>query len=458
MVDTTHERDTIFALSSGSQRAAVAVIRVSGPRAGMALERLAGRLPKPRTAAMRVLRESPDGPVLDQALVLWLPGPNSETGEDVAELQVHGSRAVVAAVYRVLGAMPGFRLAEPGEFARRAFEAGKLDLTAAEGIADLVDAETQAQRVQALAQVTGRLGGLYDGWRRAIIEAMALAEAAIDFSDEGDVGAKAMQEAREAARRLSGEISRHLGGASRGEIVRSGFRVVLAGAPNVGKSSLLNALARRDVAIVSAEAGTTRDVVEARLDLGGLVVLVSDTAGIRETQGTVEREGIRRTLERARDADLVVWVREAGAVGVGGAKPDEVLRAEATGRSVTVVNKIDLAPGVPPIGEGEIAISAVTGAGLDMLAAELARRAAESGGLGGGYGDDRGLVPTSERHRIHLGQAIEALDALVEVSWQQAELGAEDLRRAADALGRLTGRVDPEDVLSAIFGRFCIGK
>lgn len=455
MVDTTHARDTIFALSSGSQRAAVAVIRVSGPQAGTALERLAGRLPKPRYAAMRVLREFPDGPVLDQALVLWLPGPNSETGEDVAELQVHGSRAVVAAVYRVLGAMPGFRLAEPGEFARRAFEAGKLDLTAAEGIADLVDAETEAQRRQALAQVTGQLAGLYDRWRRQIIDAMALAEAAIDFSDEGDVGEQAMAWALDEAGSLRSAIARHLEGASRGEIVRSGFRVVLAGAPNVGKSSLLNALARRDVAIVSEEAGTTRDVVEARLDLGGMVVLVSDTAGIRETQGAVEREGIRRTLERAREADLVVWVREAGNGGGAEAKPEEVRRAEAARRSVTVVNKIDLVPGTP-VGVGEIAVSARTGVGLDALTAELARRAAEGGGLD--MGGDRGLVPTSERHRLHLGEALAALDTFIAASWQQAELGAEDLRRVANALGRLTGRVDPEDVLSAIFGRFCIGK
>lgn len=457
MVDTTHDRDTIFALSSGSQRAAVAVIRVSGPQAGLALERLAGRLPKPRYAAMRVLREFPGGPVLDQALVLWLPGPNSETGEDVAELQVHGSRAVVAAVYRVLGAMAGLRLAEPGEFARRAFEAGKLDLTAAEGIADLVDAETEAQRRQALAQVTGQLAGLYDGWRRQIIDAMALAEAAIDFSDEGDVGAKAMDGALEAARRLRGDISRHVEGASRGEIVRCGFRVVLAGAPNVGKSSLLNALARRDVAIVSEEAGTTRDVVEARLDLGGMVVLVSDTAGIRETEGVVEREGIRRTLERARESDLVVWVREASAGGglSHTVEPEEVARAKAAGRALTAVNKIDLLPGAA-VEPGEIAISAKTGVGLDALTAELARRAALGGGVGAG--EDCGLVPTSERHRIHLGQALAALDAFIGSSWRQAELGAEDLRRAADALGRLTGRVDPEDVLSAIFGRFCIGK
>ena len=303
--------DTIFALSSGHGRAGVAVIRVSGPNAGIVIDRMASPRPKPRFAAFRTITDPGSGEVLDQALVLWFPAPKSETGEDMAELQVHGGRAVVAGVFEAIGGIEGCRLAEPGEFARRAFENGKLDLTGVEGLADLIDAETAAQRRQALRQADGALARLYGGWRADLIEALALLEAAIDFSDEGDVARDAEAMSRERFAALRDAIARHLDDGHRGELVRDGFQVVLAGAPNSGKSSLLNALARRDVAIVSEEAGTTRDIIEVKLDLEGLPVVVSDTAGIREAAGKVEQEGIRRALQRAGQADLVVWLVDA---------------------------------------------------------------------------------------------------------------------------------------------------
>jgi len=362
---------TIFALSSAPGRAGVAVIRISGPAAGTVLDTLAAPRPEPRSAKIRYLRRPETGEILDQALVLWFPAPRSFTGEDVAELHVHGGRAVVQAVLRAIGDIPGCRLAEPGEFARRAFENGKLDLTMAEGLADLIDAETEAQRKQALRQAGGALANLYDGWRNSLIEALALVEAAIDFSDEGDVGSETYDQAVRVVRDLEAAIRRHLADGRRGEILREGFNVVLAGPPNVGKSSLLNALARREAAIVSEEAGTTRDVIEVRLDLEGLPIVVGDTAGIREATGAVEREGIRRTLARTREADLVLWLMDASA-------PDPNLPSELTdlaGRTLWVLNKIDLCPdvGLPGVPENAIAISALTGQGGGGVTVSLRR-------------------------------------------------------------------------------------
>jgi tRNA modification GTPase len=441
---------TIFALSSGRGRAGVAVVRLSGPRASMAVEALAGRLPKPRQAAFRRLT-SPEGDLIDEALVLWFPGPKSETGEDMAEFQVHGSRAVLAALFRSLGALPEFRMAEPGEFVRRAFLNGKVDLTQVEGIADLVDAETDAQRRQALRQVTGGLAGLYDGWRQQLTVAMALVEGAIDFSDEADVSANVLREADEAVGRLASQVGAHIAGAHRGEVVRDGFRVVLAGPPNVGKSSLLNALARRDVAIVSDEAGTTRDVLEVRLDLGGVPVVLTDTAGLRDAAGKVEQEGIRRTLARAEDAHLVLWVVDALAPQP---EPAGALRG---GRApiLVVANKCD-AVSRDLAFSADVRLSAKTGEGLDHLTVELARRAADAAG-DPAAGD---LVPTSERQRVILQASLGHLDAFSKGRSEDRpiELLAEDLRLAGQQLGRLTGRIDAEDVLGAVFARFCIGK
>jgi tRNA modification GTPase len=430
---------TIFALSTAPGRAGIAVVRVSGPRAGAALDVLAGSRPEPRRAALRKIRDPETGEVLDQALILWLAGPSTETGEDMAEVHLHGGPAIVRAVLAALARQPGCRLAEPGEFARRAFENGRIDLSQAEGLADLIAAETEAQRHQAVRQMGGALSALYEGWRRELLEAMALVESAIDFSDEADVAGDAFARARGVVAKLRDAIQVHLADDHRGEILREGFRVVLAGAPNVGKSSLLNALARRDAAIVAEEAGTTRDVIEVRLDLDGLPVIVSDTAGIREAEGPVEQEGIRRTLAHARDADLVIWLTDATA--------PEAPPPDLGAQLLVVANKIDLVPAGDKPG-----VSAKTGAGIDELARLLATAAQERIGVS--------VSPaiTRTRYRTQLQTCMAALQAFMSEGQSDMELRAEDLRQAAYALGRITGRVDVEDVLGEIFGRFCIGK
>src|SRR5437868_13751551 len=303
------DRPTIFALSSGRPPAAIAVVRVSGPQARAALEALC-KLPEPRRAALRRLRDS-SGAVLDEALVLWFPGPATETGEDMAELHLHGGRAVVAAVRDALRKLPGLRPAEAGEFTRRAFTNGRLDLTAVEGLADLVFAETEAQRAQAMRQYQGLLGERAESWRQRLIGALALIEARIDFSDEADVPEDLIGPALHAARQLVGEIEQTLADEHRGERLREGLVVAIAGPPNAGKSSLLNRLARREAAIVSPYPGTTRDVIEVHLDLEGYPVTLLDTAGLRESDDPVEQEGVRRAQARAAAADLVLWVEDA---------------------------------------------------------------------------------------------------------------------------------------------------
>ena len=440
---------TIFALSSGQGRAGVAVIRISGPAAGSALDLMAPPRPKPRFAGFRRVKHPQTGEVLDDGLALWFPGPKSETGENMAELQVHGGRAVVAGVLAAIGAVTGCRLAEPGEFARRAFESGKLDLTGVEGLADLIDAETAAQRRQALRQSGGALGRLYAGWRQRLLESTALIEAAIDFADEADVVSDAVARARAGIGALQGEITRHLDDGHRGELIRDGFQVVLAGPPNVGKSSLLNALARRDVAIVSEEAGTTRDVIEVKLDLEGLPIVVSDTAGIREGAGAVEQEGIRRTLARAQAAELVLWLVDAMALDAPA--PQVTLRPD---RLLVVVTKYDLLDSkvLQPLPDGAVAVSALTGFGLDRLTRRLTAFAQAR------MGGDEAPALTQARHRQQLLRCRAALATFLGSPMEEFELRAEDLRRAAQALGRITGVIDPEEVLGEIFGRFCIGK
>ena len=437
-------QDTIFALSSAQGRAAVAVIRVSGPAASTALLAMAGIVPAHREARLRTLRHPRTTTAIDQALVLYFKAPASETGEDIAELQVHGGRAVIAMTLDALASIPGCRMAEPGEFARRAFHNGKLDLTAAEGLIDLIDAETDAQRAQALDQAGGALAKLYNGWRHDMIGAQALVEAAIDFADEGDVSTGAVNQAREVVLTLRQAIDGHLALANKGEILRSGYQVVLAGAPNAGKSSLLNALAKRDAAIVSDEAGTTRDVIEVRLDLGGIPVVISDTAGVREATGAIEQEGIRRTLARAKTADLVIWLVDATCPIV--TLPTEV----QPDRCLVIVNKADAA--AANMASADLAVSAFTGSGIDDLSAMIADRARSA------VGPNSQSAPTQERHRIHLQQTIIHIAAFLSGGDEQLELRAEDLRLAANDLGRLTGRIDPEEVLGQIFGRFCIGK
>ncbi len=438
------QTDTICALASAPGRAGVAVIRISGPGAGDALRQLCGPPPPPRQASLRKIKIPGTGEVLDRGLALWLPGPASFTGEDIAELHIHGGRAVVGRVIDALIVLRGVRLAEPGEFARRAFENGRIDLTEVEGLADLIAAETEAQARQAIAQVEGGARALYESWREELIKAQALTEAGLDFSDEADVAAGAAVEADACVAELLAAMSGHLAD-RRGERLRDGFRVVIAGPPNAGKSSLLNALARRDVAIVSEEAGTTRDVIEVHLDLGGLPVIVTDTAGIREAEGAIEEEGVRRALARVGDADLVLWMVDA-TDPQWDPKSANIL---ADAAHIRVLNKVDLVKSVD-IADG-VALSAKTGEGVAELVELLTKKAEEGLALG------EPAVVTRARHRAELEAAAEALLRFREERGGP-EIKAEELRIAARHLGRLTGRIDVEEVLGAIFSEFCIGK
>lgn len=445
---------TIFALSSGRLPAAIAVVRLSGPQTRVALETLMAKLPEPRRAALRKLRHPQTKDVLDEALVLWFPGPNTETAEDMAELHLHGGRAIVAAVFDVLAKVPGLRGAEAGEFTRRAFENGRLDLTAVEGLADLVSAETEAQRAQAMRQFQGLLGGRAETWRTRLVGALALVEARIDFSDEADVPEDLIGPALHAAQQLRDEIGAALRDAHRGERLREGLVVAIAGPPNAGKSSLLNRLARREAAIVSPYAGTTRDVIEVHLDLGGYPMTLLDTAGVRESDDPVEQEGVRRARERAAAADLVLWVEDASEPE-GGARPS--LKSESINQWI-IHNKADLIAAMQHnvrnvINEKNIYISALNGTGIEELVSSLARFAADIFSAG-----EPALV-TRQRHRDRLREVVAALErALALGAAASEELVAEELRLAARALGRLTGRVDVEDILDVIFRDFCIGK
>jgi tRNA modification GTPase len=455
----TADRDTIFALSSGRPPAAIAVVRVSGPRARVALEKMTGRLPEPRRAALARVRDPTTGGVIDEGLALWFPGPNSETGEDIAELQVHGGRAVIAAVLTALAGLEGFRPAEAGEFTRRAFENGRMDLTAVEGLADLVAAETEAQRRQAFQHLKGLLGERAETWRQRLIEALALVEAGIDFSDEDDVPKDMMARALELVRPLADEIGR--AGAGQGERLREGLRVAIAGPPNAGKSTLFNRLARREAAIVSPFPGTTRDVLEVHLDLGGYPVTVLDTAGIRETSDPVEWEGVRRASEQARTADLVLWLVDAAATDPQ-AVPNLVGSIETPAGSAFwfVVNKIDLVAGgqlerVESAFGQELTVhllSSATGAGVDDLVNAVARFAERT------FTPEPALV-TRQRQRAHLEETVVALRGAQQAARDgREEIMAEQLRLATRALGKLLGRVDVEDILDVIFRDFCIGK
>jgi tRNA modification GTPase len=438
---------TIYALSSAAGRAGVAVLRISGDGCADILSGMAGALPEPRRATLRRLRHPLTRDPLDTGLVLWMPAPASFTGEDCAELHIHGGRAVIRAAFAALATFSDARMAEPGEFTRRAFLNGRIDLTAAEGLADLIDAETEAQRRQALRQASAGLAATYDGWRERILTARGLMEAAIDFSDEGDVSQRATDDARQIIGSLRSDIEHHLAQGRRGEILRDGFRVVIAGPPNVGKSSLLNALAKRDVAIVSDEAGTTRDALEVRLDLGGWPVLLTDTAGVRHAIGAVEQEGIRRAKAYAAEADLVIWLIDA-------VDPDPELPPEFSvlgDRLWRVVSKADLQAG-PASDDRALRISARTGDGLERLTAALTALVQDR------LGNLADPVATQARHRQHVERCYQHILFYTNGPAGDLELRAEDLRLAADSLGRITGRVDPEQVLDAIFRRFCIGK
>lgn len=433
--------DTIYAPATGYGRTAVAVVRISGPRAGRALSTLIrSPLPPARRLSLRMLREPATGDLLDHALVAWLPGPGTATGEDMAELHLHGGPAVRAAVLRSLGDMPGLMPAEAGAFTRRAFLNGRMDLTAVEGLADLIEAETEAQRRQAVRQLDGALGRAVESWRATLLDVLAATEAALDFSDEGDVDDEALPEAaRSAASHARDAIRATLADGRRGERLRDGFTVVLAGAPNAGKSTLLNALARRDVAIVSDIPGTTRDAIEVRCDLGGLPVLLVDTAGLRDSTDAIEVEGVARSRRRIDQADLVLWLCEPG----GDAPPPLSVPV------LVVATKVDLSEAVP---DGAIAVSARTGLGLDRLLAALERSAEASLGSGD-------ALVTRERQRLALERCLHHLDRVVAMGTElPAELVAEDLRLAIRALGEVAGRVGVEEMLDRLFSSFCIGK
>jgi tRNA modification GTPase len=443
--------DTIFAPATAAGRAAVAVVRLSGPRSAEAVRALAGRLPAARRASLRRLRDG-EGTAIDDALVLWLPGPNSYTGEDSAEFHVHGGPAVVGALVEALAAL-SLRLAEPGEFTRRAFEHGKLDLAQAEGVADLIDAETEGQRRQALDQLGGRLSEVQARWRDSLTEASALLEAAVDFPDEElptDVAARA----RPVLQRLADELEAAAADAERGERVREGFRIALVGAPNAGKSTLLNALVGRDAAIVTATPGTTRDVIEVPIVLGGYKVLMADTAGLRDTDDEIESEGVRRARAWAEGADLRLWLVDGSIAELPGL-PDEVGDGD-----LCLITKRDLPTGPAGAWAAEVArrmglpASEVTARGpsdMAWLKQTLTDRVVEA--LAGGEPP----AATRLRHRELLNEAAQRLrQALAED--EALELAAEDVRLAARALDRITGRIDPDDVLGRIFATFCIGK
>ncbi len=437
------QADTIFALASGAGRGAIAVMRLSGAGAGAVVARLAGALPPPRLASLRRLRAPADGQTLDRALVLWFPGPASYTGEDCAELHLHGGRAVVAAVAAALAEL-GARPAEPGEFTRRAFLNQRLDLTAAEGIADLIAAETEAQRRQALRQADGALARLLEAWAGRLTRLLAHQEAAIEFADD-DLPSDLGDRARAGAAALRAEIAAHLADGGQGERLREGVAVAILGAPNAGKSSLLNALAGREAAIVSARAGTTRDVVEVRLDLAGVPVTLADTAGLREAADEIEQEGIRRARRRAEEADLVVAVFAADTAA------DAATLAWVRPGALVLANKADLVRAPATIGGvAALAVSALTGQGLAALRARLAAEAVRLAGAG-----DAALL-TRPRHRAALHEAAAWL-AEAEAA-PLPELVSEALRAALRAVGRLTGRVGVEDILDVVFGEFCIGK
>jgi tRNA modification GTPase len=430
---------SIFALASHPGRAGVAVVRASGPLAADSVRALAGALPPPRRGALRRLTWR--GAEIDHALLLWFPAPHSYTGDDVAEFHLHGGRAVREALFSALLEL-GLRPAEPGEFSRRAVENGKLDLTRAEAIADLVDAETPAQLRQALRQHDGVLADLYEGWRSQLIAALGRAEAAIDFSDDG-VGDAEFAAARRAAVEICTQIQGHMDDSGRGESLREGLRLTILGPPNAGKSSLINALARRDIAIVSDTPGTTRDVIEARLDLGGYLLLVADTAGVRDTAEPIEAEGVRRALSHARGG-MTLLLLDGSVENPGAGLPPDLPEPD-----LIVWNKADLfdreraREGLP--------ISLKTGEGISMLLQKLQQKVQhklESGAP----------ALTRPRHRHALREAVTHLQHGLSAPQDQPELLAEDLRLAMRAIGRITGQVDVEELLDFVFRDFCIGK
>jgi len=441
MTPIDRPRETIFAPATGQGRSALTVLRMSGPDASPILNALAGKEPEPRRASLRLLRDPRTGEELDEALVLWFPAPRSFTGEDCVEFHLHGGRAILAAMLDVLGSFALTRPAGPGEFTRRALLNGKLDLAEVEGLADIINAETEWQRRQALRQMRGHLSHSALQWRQALLEALAFVEAEIDFSDEADVPPETSRKVAALIAPVLADLRGELARAKAGERIREGLSIVIMGPPNAGKSTLLNALARRDVAIVSDIAGTTRDLIEVHLDLDGCAMILTDTAGLREEADAVERIGIERAYARGRDADLVLWLSDAAAP----VAPPADLGAEVW----HLATKADQLTVAPP--EGSLAISAANGCNMDRLIAlltDFAQKVAPEG--------HAGLI-TRERHRRSFLRAAEAIERCLKVELP-VELLAEDLRLAAESLGSLVGQIQTEEILGEIFARFCIGK
>lgn len=433
---------TIYALSSGSLPAGVAVVRISGTSALRVATAVAGSLPAPRNAALRTIRTR-NGLPLDRGLVLTFPGPASFTGEDCVEIHVHGGKAVVVALLAELATFDDCRLAEHGEFSRRAMENGKMDLVEVEGLADLIGAETEMQRRLAMEHAAGGLSQLYDDWADRLTRARALIEAELDFADEDDVPGSVSEMVWSDMERLRTEIVVHLAGADFGEIIRDGLKVVIAGPPNAGKSSLMNVLAKRDVAIVTDVAGTTRDILQVDLNIEGYAVKLYDTAGLRETEEIVEREGIRRALKTVADADLVLSLAEIG-------ESAQIDFPGFSGKVITLGTKSDLHDGNSS--DYDLVVSSTTGAGLETLHQCLLKDLQDrSGSLSL-------ALPSRLRHRTLLTESLQALASAVETAGAGLDIRAEYLRRSANSLGRITGRVDVEDLLDVIFSEFCIGK
>ena len=439
-------KDSIAALSSGHLPSGVAIVRVSGPNVRFAIETISGKLPRPRQAAYGPMHGG-SGELIDHGLTLFFPGPNSFTGEDCGEFQVHGGRAVVATLLAEIGKMEGFRQAEAGEFTRRAFLNGKIDLLEAEALADLVNAETEAQRQFAVMNSGGAQSALYSGWRRRLIHARAMIEAEMDFADESDVPGSVSNQVWQDVQVLIGEIENHATGYGRAEMIRDGFDVVILGAPNAGKSSLLNTLLQREAAIVTDEPGTTRDLVEAVLDLDGIKVRITDTAGLREPAGKVEAIGIERARERASTADLVVYLEDMNSGGAAIEAPEGV-------PTVVVGTKLDRKP-VGTGGQSErysLQISTKTGQNVDTLLDLIGKQARDAVGQKGD------ILPSRLRHVELLRDAVLHMHAALAHPSDMLELKAEELRLATDRIGKLSGAVDVEDLLDVIFSQFCIGK
>ncbi|PWU75152.1 tRNA uridine-5-carboxymethylaminomethyl(34) synthesis GTPase MnmE [Ochrobactrum sp. POC9] len=435
-------QDTIFALSSGRLPSGVAVVRISGPKVRFVLETIIGSIPAPRYAAYKLFRDR-NGDSVDRGLVLFFLGPNSFTGEDCAEFHLHGGKAVVEKLLSEMGELPGCRIAEAGEFTRRAFSNGKMDLTIAEGLADLIAAETEGQRRLALQVASGTQRELYTEWRQRLLRARAFIEAELDFADESDVPGSVSNQVWQSLALLKGEIESHIASGKRASMLRDGLHVVIVGAPNAGKSSLLNFLAGREVAIISEEAGTTRDLLEVKLDLGGIPVYVTDTAGLRETDSSVEKIGIERARARMADADLVLLLEDMS-------DPIEVMPDETSAILWKIGTKADLKG--ESSGNWSYRISTKNGEGLDGLLNALQSFAEVQ------IGQIEDAVPTRQRHINLLRSTVAEIDRAISGTNLPLELRAENMRLASQHLGRITGDVDVEEILDVIFSQFCIGK